>query len=77
MRNLKPVFRLDSSAIRSARLIFTAFRATAVPGGEDQLPGAGAVQRDRTQSNTVYGETLTGAEIVLPSNKAYSASARY
>ena len=48
----------------------TAFRATAVPVGEDQLPMLEQCKEIVHQFNTVYGETLTEPEIVLPSNKA-------
>ena len=48
----------------------TAFRATAVPVGEDQLPMLEQCKEIVHKFNTVYGETLTEAEIVLPSNKA-------
>ena len=48
----------------------TAFRATAVPVGEDQLPMLEQCKEIVHKFNTVYGETLTESEIVLPSNKA-------
>ena len=48
----------------------TAFRATAVPVGEDQLPMLEQCKEIVHKFNTVYGETLTETEIVLPSNKA-------
>ena len=48
----------------------TAFRATAVPVGEDQLPMLEQCKEIVHKFNTVYGETLTEPEIVLPSNKA-------
>ena len=48
----------------------TAFRATAVPVGEDQLPMLEQCKEIVHKFNTVYGETLTVPEIVLPSNKA-------
>ena len=48
----------------------TAFRATAVPVGEDQLPMLEQRKEIVHKFNTVYGETLTEPEIVLPSNKA-------
>ena len=47
----------------------TAFRA-AVPVGEDQLPMLEQCKEIVHKFNTVYGETLTEPEIVLPSNKA-------
>ena len=48
----------------------TAFRATAVPVGEDQLPMLEQCKEIVHKFNTVYGNTLTEPEIVLPSNKA-------
>ena len=48
----------------------TAFHATAVPVGEDQLPMLEQCKEIVHKFNTVYGETLTEPEIVLPSNKA-------
>ena len=48
----------------------TAFRATAVPVGEDQLPMLEQCKEIVHKFNTVYGETLTEPVIVLPSNKA-------
>ena len=48
----------------------TAFRATAVPVGEDQLPMLEQCKEIVHKFNNVYGETLTEPEIVLPSNKA-------
>ena len=48
----------------------TAFRATAVPVGEDQLPMLEQCKEIVHKFNTVYGETLTDPEIVLSSNKA-------
>ena len=50
--------------------MITAFRATAVPVGEDQLLCWSSAKRLVHKFNTVYGETLTEPEIVLPSNKA-------
>ena len=48
----------------------TAFRATHVPVGEDQLPMLEQSKEIVHKFNTVYGETLTEPEIVLSSNKA-------
>ena len=48
----------------------TAFRATAVPVGEDQLPMLEQCKEIVNKFNNVYGETLTEPEIILPSNKA-------
>ena len=48
----------------------TAFRATTVPVGEDQLPMIEQCKEIVHKFNMVYGGTLTDPEIVLPSNKA-------
>ena len=48
----------------------TAFRATTVPAGEDQMPMIEQCKEIVHKFNSVYGETLTEPEIVLPSNKA-------
>lgn len=48
----------------------TAFRATTVPVGEDQLPMLEQCKEIVNKFNSVYGETLTEPEIILPSNKA-------
>ena len=48
----------------------TAFRATAVPVGEDQLPMLEQCKEIVNKFNSIYGETLTEPEIILPSNKA-------
>ena len=48
----------------------TAFRASAVPVGEDQLPMLEQCKEIVNKFNSVYGETLTEPEIILPSNKA-------
>ena len=48
----------------------TAFRATAVPVGEDQLPMLEQCKEIVHKFNAVYGDTLTEPEIVLPDNKA-------
>ena len=48
----------------------TAFRATAVPVGEDQLPMLEQCREIVHKFNSVYGETLVEPEIILPSNKA-------
>lgn len=48
----------------------TAFRATAVPVGEDQLPMLEQCKEIVHKFNTVYGETLTEPEIILPKNQA-------
>ena len=48
----------------------TTFRATTVPVGEDQLPMLEQCKEIVHKFNSVYGETLTDPQIVLPSNKA-------
>ena len=48
----------------------TAFRATAVPVGEDQLPMLEQCKEIVHKFNTVYGETLTDPQIILPDNQA-------
>lgn len=48
----------------------TAFRATAVPVGEDQMPMLEQCREIVHKFNSVYGETLTEPQIILPSNKA-------
>lgn len=46
----------------------TAFNATAVPVGEDQEPMLEQCREIVHKFNTIYGETLTMPQIVLPSN---------
>ncbi len=48
----------------------TAFRATAVPVGEDQLPMLEQCREIVRSFNRVYGETLVEPEVVLPKNQA-------
>lgn len=48
----------------------TAFHATKVPVGEDQLPMLEQCKEIVAKFNSVYGETLTEPDIVLPGNKA-------
>ena len=48
----------------------TAFRATTVPVGEDQMPMIEQCKEIVHKFNSVYGDTLTEPEIILPSNKA-------
>ena len=48
----------------------TAFRATHVPVGEDQMPMIEQCTEIVHKFNTVYGETLTDPKIVLPENSA-------
>lgn len=48
----------------------TAFRAMTVPAGEDQMPMIEQCKEIVHKFNSVYGETLTEPEIVLPTNQA-------
>ena len=48
----------------------TAFMATTVPVGEDQAPMIEQTREIVHKFNSVYGETLTEPEILLPDNKA-------
>ena len=48
----------------------TAFRATTVPAGEDQMPMLEQCREIVHKFNAVYGETLTMPEILLPQNAA-------
>ena len=48
----------------------TAFGATTVPAGEDQLPMLEQCREIVHKFNAVYGETLTMPEIMLPQNAA-------
>lgn len=48
----------------------TAFRATVVPAGEDQMPMIEQCKEIVHKFNSVYGETLTDPKIVLPDNSA-------
>lgn len=48
----------------------TAFRATSVPVGEDQMPMIEQCKEIVHKFNSVYCETLTEPKIVLPSNQA-------
>lgn len=48
----------------------TAFQATAVPVGEDQLPMLEQTKEIVRKFNSVYGETLREPEILLPKNQA-------
>ena len=48
----------------------TAFRATAVPVGEDQMPMLEQCREIVHKFNMTYGETLTDPQIVLPQNQA-------
>ena len=54
----------------SQAAVITAFNATAVPVGEDQEPMLEQCREIVHKFNTVYGETLTMPQIVLPSNNA-------
>lgn len=48
----------------------TAFKATTVPVGEDQLPMIEQCREIVRKFNTVYGETLVEPEALLPKNEA-------
>ena len=48
----------------------TAFKATTVPVGEDQLPMLEQTKEIVRKFNSVYGEVLVEPEILLPGNKA-------
>ncbi|MCQ2498512.1 MAG: tryptophan--tRNA ligase [Lachnospiraceae bacterium] len=48
----------------------TAFDATCVPVGEDQMPMLEQTQEIVHKFNSVYGETLVSPKILLPENKA-------
>ena len=48
----------------------TAFRATTVPAGEDQKPMIEQCCEIVRKFNSVYGDTLTEPEIILPGNSA-------
>lgn len=48
----------------------TAFKATTVPVGEDQLPMLEQTKEIVRKFNQVYGDTLIEPEILLPNNKA-------
>ncbi len=48
----------------------TAFKATTVPVGEDQLPMLEQTKEIVRKFNSVYGDTLVEPEILLPNNKA-------
>ena len=48
----------------------TAFHATAVPVGEDQMPMLEQCKEIGHKFNATYGETLTEPQIVLPKNQA-------
>ena len=48
----------------------TAFKATTVPVGEDQMPMIEQTKEIVHKFNSVYGETLVDPKILLPDNKA-------
>lgn len=48
----------------------TAFKATTVPVGEDQKPMIEQTNEIVRKFNSVYGDTLTEAEVLLPENEA-------
>ena len=48
----------------------TAFKATTVPAGEDQMPMIEQCRELVHKFNSVYGETLVEPQIILPQNQA-------
>lgn len=48
----------------------TAFKATTVPAGEDQMPMVEQTKEIVHRFNYVYGDTLVEPDILLPTNKA-------
>ena len=48
----------------------TAFKATTVPAGEDQMPMIEQCREIVHKFNSVYGETLVEPQIILPQNQA-------
>ena len=48
----------------------TAFKATTVPVGEDQIPMIEQTREIVHKFNSVYGETLVEPQVLLPDNKA-------
>ncbi|MEG0566594.1 MAG: tryptophan--tRNA ligase, partial [Hungatella sp.] len=48
----------------------TAFKATVVPVGEDQLPMIEQTREIVRSFNSIYGDTLVEPEVLLPDNKA-------
>lgn len=48
----------------------TAFKATCVPVGEDQLPMIEQTREIVRKFNAIYGETLVEPEVLLPENQA-------
>ena len=48
----------------------TAFKATTVPVGEDQLPMLEQTREIVRKFNSVYGDTLVEPDVLLPDNKA-------
>lgn len=48
----------------------TAFKATTVPVGEDQLPMIEQTKEIVRKFNSVYGDTLVEPDVLLPDNKA-------
>ena len=71
MRNFEtsiPVGFFTSPISQAADI--TAFGATTVPAGEDQMPMLEQCREIVHKFNAVYGETLTMPEIMLPQNAA-------
>ena len=71
MRNFEasiPVGFFTSPISQAADI--TAFKATTVPVGEDQLPMIEQTKEIVRKFNSVYGDTLVEPEVLLPDNKA-------
>ncbi len=70
-RNFEASIPVGFFAIRSARRqILPLIRCNSRSVGEDQLPMLEQCKEIVHKFNSVYGETLTEPEIILPSNKA-------
>ena len=67
--NLVTVARVQRNPTVKSEIQMRNFEAS-IPVGEDQLPMLEQCKEIVHKFNTVYGETLTEPEIVLPSNKA-------
>ena len=71
MRNFEasiPVGFFTSPISQAADI--TAFKATSVPAGEDQMPMIEQCREIVHKFNSVYGETLVEPQIILPQNQA-------
>ena len=70
MRNLKQIFLSVFTYPISQAADISAFKATAVPVGEDQLPMIEQTAEIVRRFNYLYGETLVEPKILLPTNQA-------